>query len=161
MAHEELPREDLLREATALVERVELVPTAPCRDQSIVAGFRPDGALSIFFGEEEVYHFNAVGALRRVYLDGHLYKALSGELVRLTRVRTTQQVELRSRALESAEKANFVVALQSRLAALATDMAVGMFEVRREVPPNANVVDRLRDWLTGHPAVPIATRPNA
>src|SRR4051794_11343411 len=47
MAQQESPREDLLRDATALVERIELAPRitcgeSPCKDrreQSVVAGF--------------------------------------------------------------------------------------------------------------------------
>ncbi len=69
MARDESSREDLLREATALVERIELVPHATdpliaasdLFDKHIVAGFRRDGALSVFFGEDPVYHFNAEG----------------------------------------------------------------------------------------------------
>jgi hypothetical protein len=158
MAQEESPREDLLREATALVERVELVEAT---DHPIVAGFRHDGALSIFFGNDEVYHFNAAGDLRRAYLDGHLYKALNGELVRMTRVRTAQQVELRSHALDAAEQADFISTMRDRLAGLTAALAKNAFEARREVPPGANIVDRLREWLTQHASVPIAKRPNA
>lgn len=169
MAQEESPREDLLREATALVERIELVPTALRGNSSadasqvspIVAGFRSNGSLSIFFGDDEVYHFNAAGELRRSYLEGDLYKALNGELVSLTRVRTAQQIELRGRTLDAEEQANFISTMQKRLAALAASLATQKFELLRAVPPDAKVADRLRDWLVRHSEIRIAARPNA
>ena len=44
MAREESEREDLLRDATALVERIELVfSTATTSAENIVVGFRRDG----------------------------------------------------------------------------------------------------------------------
>ena len=70
MARDESDREDLLREATALVERIELAPADAADDEHIVAGFRRDGALSIYFGADPVYHFNSAGELRRAYCDG-------------------------------------------------------------------------------------------
>src|SRR5204863_2544475 len=78
MAREESSREDLLREATALVERIELIPNGSTSDGRIVAGFRRNGALSVFFGEDPVYQFNAAGELRRAYTDGKLLKADRG-----------------------------------------------------------------------------------
>jgi hypothetical protein len=169
MANEESPREDLLRESTALVERIELVPRAKptkssadaCHDQTIVAGFRRNGALSVFFSEEEVYHFNAAGELRRAYLDGHLFKAVKGELVALTRVRTPEQVELRSRPLTAAEQIAFMTRMAKCLTTLASDLAADNFDIQRQIPPNADVAARLRAWLADHTTWSIAARPNA
>src|SRR5688572_18570527 len=65
MARQEQDREDILREATALVERVELlIPEFP---EPIVAGFRRDGSASFFFGADPVLQFNAQGKLRRAF----------------------------------------------------------------------------------------------
>jgi hypothetical protein len=169
MTHEESPREDLLREATALVERIELVPRVEAGQSSltvfpgrtIVAGFRRNGALSVFFSEEEVYHFNAPGELRRAYLNGHLYKAVKGQLVVLTRLRTPEQVELRSQPLTVAEQAAFTARMSKSHAALASDLAADNFVVQRQVPPNVDVVARLRAWLADHATWSIAARPNA
>ena len=47
MARQESNREDLLREATALVERVEL--HVPAFEEPIVVGFRRDGCASFLF----------------------------------------------------------------------------------------------------------------
>src|SRR5688572_26999220 len=68
MSRRESDREDLLREATALVERVELL--VPGEGEPVVAGFRRDGSLSVFFGPEAVYQFNSAGELRRAFAGG-------------------------------------------------------------------------------------------
>ena len=47
MAQRETNREDLLREATALVERAEI--RIPGESEPIVVGFRRDGSASFFF----------------------------------------------------------------------------------------------------------------
>ena len=81
MAHYESDREDLLRQATALVERAEIL--LPGLTEPLVVGFRRDGSVSFFFGADPVYQFNAAGELRRAYLDGLLYKADRGRLVQM------------------------------------------------------------------------------
>src|SRR3954462_9073696 len=107
MAREESSREDLLREATALVERIELIPNGSTSDGHIVAGFRLNGALSLFFGEEPVFQFNACGELRRAYSDGKLLKADRGRLAALGRVRTQNEVQLVRHELNEAEIVQF------------------------------------------------------
>jgi hypothetical protein len=72
MARDETKREDLLAEATALVERIQIVSQSA---GTITAGFRANGALSLFFDEDPAYHFNSAGELRRAYCAGLLIKA--------------------------------------------------------------------------------------
>src|SRR5262245_10991650 len=91
MAREESDREDLLREATALVERIELIVDIGNAGQHVVAGFRTNGAASIFFGADPVYQFNAAGELRRAYCDGVLIKGSRGRLVSLSRKRLANE----------------------------------------------------------------------
>src|SRR6184192_244955 len=92
MARVERDREDLLAEATALVERVELeVAGWPGH---VVLGFRASGCGSVYFGADEAYQFNTTGELRRAYRDGALYKAERRRLVRLARQRTAEEVQL-------------------------------------------------------------------
>src|SRR5437588_282047 len=86
MARETTDREDLLREATALVERAELaVADWP---EPVVIGFRRDGAASIYFGGDPVYQFNARGELRRAFVADRLFKAEHGILAALDRQRS-------------------------------------------------------------------------
>src|SRR5690606_4241518 len=92
MARQEQDREDLLKEATALVERVELAIDG--MPEHVVVGFRADGCASFYFGPEPVWHFNTSQELRRAYVGGLLYKAEQGRLVSLQRNRTSGQVQL-------------------------------------------------------------------
>src|SRR5437870_346539 len=121
MAQRETDREDLLAEATALVERVELSIESPSnadfaaslatrgtKHDPIVAGFRRDGSLSIFFGGDPVYQFNARGELRRAFVNGLLYKAVQGKLAALRRVRSADETQLVRHDLTPAETVQFL-----------------------------------------------------
>src|SRR5690348_4164205 len=99
MARQESDREDFLREATALIERVELHVTG--FEEPIVVGFRRDGCASFFFGAVAVYQFNSAGELRRGYIEGLLYKAVGGRLIGLQRERTEAAVELQRLELDA------------------------------------------------------------
>src|SRR5687768_8047260 len=110
MSRTESDREDLLREATALVERAELQVAG--LGEPIVVGFRRDGAASFFFGADPVYQFNAAGELRRAYVGGLLYKAEQGELVALRRERTPAETALVRHDLSAAESTDLLAALE-------------------------------------------------
>ena len=159
MARIEQDREDILREATALLERVELrLPTEP---ELVVAGFRRDGGLSLYFGADPVVHLLATGELRRGYDGGRLLKAVAGELVVMHRVRTDHETILRSRALTPEETLAFRHRLISRLCSLRDSLVTGVAETTRQVPESVPVANRLRKWLESwNGQLPIADRPN-
>jgi hypothetical protein len=161
MARQESDKEDLLREATALVERVELAPAGSLQDEHIVAGFRHDGAASIFFGTDPVYHFNAAGELRRAYCDGLLFKAASGRLVSLSRKRRQNEVQLLRHELTEAEQPAFLARLRERLDRLSTALDTAEYAVKGQMPGDADVLGRLQAWLTQHDGSKIAAMPNA
>ena len=156
MAREESSREDLLREATALVERIELALSG----QHIVAGFRRDGSLSIFFGEDPVYQFNAAGELRRAYSSGQLIKALDGRLVAMRRVRTEHEVQLVRHELSREEEAEFVRQMNERLRDFARRVEANDVAVVGHVPDGADVLGRVKASLAAQGEVRIAARPN-
>jgi hypothetical protein len=145
MSRQESDREDLLREATALVERVEL--RLPEQPESIVAGFRRDGSASFFFGQSPVYQFNSRCELRRAYISGLLYKVDSGKLVEMRRERTATAVELRSRPLSSEEAAQFLLDTEKWLSTLRSALVAGNAEVLGQVPGDKDVVARVIAWL--------------
>ena len=66
MAREEADREDLMREATALVQRAEF----SAGGKPVFVGFRTNGAASVFFDSDPVYQFNSNGELRRAFVAG-------------------------------------------------------------------------------------------
>jgi hypothetical protein len=158
MAREEHDREDLLREATAMVERASL--RVGFFAEPVFVGFRRDGAVSFYFGGDPVYQFNAAGELRRAFCDGALYKAVRGELVEMHRERTDAETRLVSRSLSQAES----IALRSRMTELlrallaaiqpqsgaASSTGTGAFELLGEVPEGGQVAGRAAAWLTVH-----------
>lgn len=145
MPRDEHDREDLLAEATALVERLELA--LPGQADHLVAGFRRDGGLSLYFGADPVYQFNPQGQLRRAFVTGRIYKADCGRLAVLDRRREAGQVVLLRHDLTDAEQAAFLAEMRAQLNALASDLAAGRQRTVGQTPPDADVVGRLRNGL--------------
>jgi hypothetical protein len=177
MALQESDREDLLRDATALVERIELKPHlfgwcaamwhnagsdswgGEWTMANVVAGFRANGAVSIFFGSDPVYQFNSCGELRRAYCDGLLFKAAHRRLVSLRRLRQHHVVQLIRHDLTDEEQHSFFVRMQELLRSLTNELDSDRLCIVGQVPPDADVLGRVRDWLTEHDGLPIATTP--
>ncbi len=160
MAREESDREDLMREATALVERVELIVAGYA--EPIVAGFRRNAALSMFFGAEPVYQFNPQGELRRAFRSGTLIKANDSKLFELHRQRTESEVLLVRREFDSFETKTFLQEMRGHLCALQSALDAGEIEISGKVPAETDVVKRLIPVLAKIVANPvIAQAPNA
>jgi hypothetical protein len=157
MARQESDREDLLREATALVERIELgLPNQP---ETVFAGFRRDGSASFFFGQSPVFQFNSQRELRRAFRDGLLYKTDNGRLVEMRRQRTDTAVELRSRVLTDDESASLLRECLDRLGELRDALKAGQAGVVGQVSDathGADVMGRVADWLHQLTAVTVA-----
>ena len=116
MARNESDRDDLLREATALRPRVEWhVPGEP---DTVMAGLKRDGGLSIYFGSDPVYQFTARGQLRRAFVDGDLFRTQGTTLARLQRVRDDSATTLRRTDLSAQELESFLNDMEHRLAGL-------------------------------------------
>lgn len=161
MSRDESDREDLLRQATALVERIELALAGANADQHIVVGFRPGGAASFFFGPDPLYQFNAAGELRRAFCDGNLIKASHGRLTLLRRERLATEVYLLSRELSDAELGSFIENVCTRLRSLAAELDGGRYTIIGQVPADADVAGRVRAWLRAHDGRAIANSPRA
>jgi hypothetical protein len=160
MARQESDREDLLREASALVERIELLPKGSASADRVVAGFREERALSLFFGADPVYQFNTAGQLRRAYVGGLLFKAAGGRLASLRRERRPNEVQLVRHDLSEDEQAVFVAEMHYRLRELVSQLSGDRFVVVGQVPPEADVLGRVRAWLATHEWIPIAESPH-
>ena len=148
MAREEFDREDLIREATGLIDRVEYKVSFV--KESVVVGFRLDGTISFFFGQARVYQFNAKNELRRGHLDGRLFKAERGRLVRLTRNRVDDQVELLRHDLSDAEQNEFTKSAISHIVALKQQIDSSEAVVLRSVSStdNETAAERVSGWLS-------------
>jgi hypothetical protein len=145
VARDEHDREDLLTQATALVERAELLVAGEA--EPVVVGFRRDDSASAYFGAEPAFHFNAVGELRRAFDEGLLYKAEKQRLVSLKRERVRGEVQLLRHELTDKETRLFLDKLARRLARLRSTLAQGDWRLVGQVPASSDVVARIRRWL--------------
>ena len=153
-------REDLLREATALVQRVEL-HTELASGASIVAGFRRNGAASFFFGAEPVYQFNTQRELRRGYHGGRLLVADKRSLFSLQRRPAPDAVHLVRQQLSEDETREFLTDAANLLLALRSMLEQREYQVIGQVPAEVDLPPRMLEWLHELPTpIQIAGRPN-
>jgi len=142
-------REELLREARALVVRAEMEVVG--FDEPVVVGFRHSGAASFYFGQDVVYQFNAAGELRRAYLDGEMYKCERRWLIRLSPKRTKESLELVRRELTPAETAEFLSAAGARIRELQNALCEDRYRLVGQVPHDQDVPQHIRQWLARLP----------
>jgi hypothetical protein len=149
LARDAHDREDLLRDARALSPRVQLEVSLPAGPIELFAGFRGE-SLSLYFGQNLVFHFNDRGELRRAFAAELLLKAESGRLVAMRRERTEAEVTLLSRSLDDAEQRSLLEDLERQLRELGDALAANRYRVVGETPADSDAVGRLRNWLAVH-----------
>lgn len=123
MARTESDKEDLIQEATALVERAEFCRDAPSPDscwQMVTVGYRKNGDVSLYFDQDPLYQFNSNGRLRRAWEGGFLYRSETDTLAKLDRQRDDAKTTLHRSDLTSTELAEF----RQRMTRLLTDLHV-------------------------------------
>ena len=148
LARDAHDREDLLRDARGLSPRVELEVALAGENVELFAGFRGE-SLSLYFGQDLVFHFNDRGQLRRAYVSDQLLKAEQGHLVAIRRERTEAETALVSRPLTDDEERTLLVDLERRLLELASAVATGDYRVIGEVPADGSAMNRLQAWWAG------------
>jgi hypothetical protein len=159
MARQEQDREDLLREATAYVERIEL--KASGSDLPVFVGFRAEGGASIYYGPDFVLHFNKAGELRRAFIGSQLLKAEGGAMIGMTRRREAREVVLESERFTAKESAEFLLEAGRSIDQLLDDVRASRFKVLGQVPAERDLVGRVREWLAQLPRpLIVAKRPN-
>lgn len=163
MAKEEHEREDLLRDAKAYDSRAQW--HVPFCLEPVFVGFRANGGPSFYFGQDEVYHFNSMGQLRRAFIAGKLLKAEGGRLVELTRERTTQGVQLLRRELSVTEADEILTRFHQQVTALVQAFSAGAAELDGEVLPQEQppqgVSQMINAWSATHRDAGIAAEPNS
>ena len=156
---QEREREDLMAEATALVQRAELI--VPPWAERVTIGFRRDGSSTFYFGPEEVYQFNSWQQLRRAFHDGQLFKAVEGVLVQLRRQRTPTAVHLLRHDLTPEETADRQARVRAMLTQLVAACRAGQVTLAAQVPPEAEVIQRMLSISDALMQAEIAQKPNA
>lgn len=158
MALHESDRDDLIREATALVRRVEMKIEA--EPEPVTAGFHRTGRLSVYFGGDPVVHFDESGRLRRAFCYGALYRTAGGTLARLVRHRTPTETELLRHDLTADELADFTTEIERRVGRLHAALVGGNVELLRQVPTDdERLTADLIEFLGGILAAPLQLAP--
>lgn len=168
MARTESDKEDLIRDATALVERAELVCD---HDETLITiGFFRDGRCTVYLNQDPFYQFDSEGRLRRAYENGLLYRSQTDTLSSMVRERSSdadgnpQSVTLSRRDLDASELHEFLTRMHGYLRPLRDHIAASRYTVRRAVTADGDlpgqtltmlnrVVDRDRDFIAA-PAAP-------
>lgn len=131
MARNESPREDLIAEATALIERIEF--TNPVDNTIIFAGFKRTGGLSLYLGEDPVYQFNDQGRLRRAFKSNLLYRSNGMTLTQLNRVRTATETILETTDLSLDQRDAFLNEMTTSLSDFLTLLHSNQLTIGRHV----------------------------
>jgi len=159
MTREVHEREDLLRDAKALMPRVQLDFMTAQGKETVFAGFRGPSALSLYFDSDPVYHFNSSNQLRRAYVEDRIIKAEAGRLVAMTRMQSQTSSELLRHEMSAAEEQQFCESLATRLAKLKEAMQAKQYTVAGQVPEDGDAVSQLLSWLDELKEVTIADSP--
>ena len=131
MARRESDREDLFEEFRSAVAKWEL--SVPGFDEHVVCGIRKDGRVSIYFGPDPVYHFDAENRLLRAYCDGFLYRTQGTTLAQLKRRRSETETSLIRHDLDVLQLQTFTGQCREKLShLLATIQERQCVVIRRE-----------------------------
>jgi hypothetical protein len=158
MAREIREREDLLRDATALVPRALLRVNLAGADVDVFIGFRGD-SLSLYFGDDPVLHFNARGELRRAFIADRLIKAERGRLVAMDRRRSAENVQLLRDEFDPSRQEQLLINATRMLDELRAAIANGQWNLVGQVPDDGDAVARSRTWLDDHREIAVAISP--
>jgi hypothetical protein len=145
VARIELDREDLMRDAAALRQRVELLVDG--FSEPVFAGFKSNGSLSVYIGQDPVYQFDRDGRLRRAYAAGLLYRTQGTTLATLRRERTETETVLVRRDLSVAQCEAFLAEMRDTLGSLLESLQSGRFTVQAMIPETGGVLFELKESL--------------
>lgn len=145
MARNETDREDLIREAVALQERVELEVAG--FDELVTIGFRSNRAMSIFVDQDPVFQFDPDGRLRRAFVQGLLYRSQHNTLARMRRERSETRTMLLRDDLSTEELEQFRASMLDVLKKLRNAIALGQAVVSRSVPESLDLLPQILNSL--------------
>jgi hypothetical protein len=158
MAREIYQREDLLRDAKALVPRAMLRVRLFGSETEVFVGFRGQ-SLSLYFGDDPVLHFNAQGELRRAFIADRLVKAEQGQLVSLQRQRSSGEVVLARVELNALQQEELLLDAARRLAELHSALTDNRWRLVGQIPEDGDAVARLGAWLDAPRVIVVAKSP--
>ncbi len=160
MARDSQDRENLLRDATAMKSRVQIEVTHGKRTVEVFAGFRSQGAASLYFDQDPVYHFNSAGQLRRAFVDDRLIKAEKGRLVAWLPQRSESEVAMLRQPMSDSEQESICAKIKKQFGELRRAIATGGYVLVGQVAEKEDVVERLADFLEAIEKVVVAASPH-
>ena len=143
VARQESDKEDLIRDATALVERAEF--TCDGSRTHVTIGFFRDGRCTVYFEQDRFYQFDSEGRVRRAYENGFLYRSQSSTLARMDRHRPTntegetEKVVLQRSDLTSAELIEFRERMLVLIRSLCDSIRLRQYSIQRAVTPDGDI----------------------
>lgn len=159
MAQAPQDREDLLRDATAFSVRLQLRVEIGGEPICVFAGFRANGAASVYLDQDPVYHFNASVQLRRAFVDGKLIKAERGQLITLDRQHEETAVALVRGMHSSEQQQQFCDDVLRRMIELREAIASGAYAVDGCVGDYESPMEQLAAFLSGLQEIQVADSP--
>ena len=138
----------LLAQGALYPKRIGLEPRGGDGDP-IFAGFKP-GAISLYFGDAPIYHFDLKGRWQRIFADGiHYLKGLDAEIHAIDRVREGPNLVLRLCRLGYEEATDLDLGIRSVALELLADSSAGRLRFREPPPDKARSLgpDELDDFL--------------
>lgn len=161
MARQSEDREDLLRDATAFPTRVQLRWRRGEVDTVVFAGFRANGAASIYINQDPVYHFNTNGQLRRAFVEDLLIKAEAGRLVRWHRRQGEGEVVMVREEMSKEAQDQFAHTAIASLHNLRNQLAQRDFQIDGQVHPDhaQSALTTLVNFLKQQEKIEIAAHP--
>jgi hypothetical protein len=125
----------------------------------VVIGFRSTGAMSIYFGGDPVYQFDADNRLRRAFCEGRLYRTQGTGLACLVRERTDTETVLNRTDLSPSENHAFVEAVELRLRGLSEAFVKNQIQIVGHVPADYDLREQVLKRLGAVLARPIELAP--
>lgn len=148
MPRQEHDKEDLIADATVLVDRAEYrLPGSLLNGCLVTAGFRASDQLSVYFEQDPFYQFDPDGRLRRGLEDGYLYRSQTSTLARMHRERDKNQTMLVRHDLTVPELAAFRQRMLQRLSSFLKALAAANVTRERHVLVSADFEPRLQQRL--------------
>jgi hypothetical protein len=135
----------LLESGAKYPERIGLRPS---NGDPIFAGFK-QGAFSLYFGDDPIYHFDLEGRWQRAFVAGtHYLKGLDTTTQAIDRVREGDNLVLKRRTLSIAEASKFDARVRATALELIAALDAGRLD-RVSPPPKAEPLDfdKLRRFL--------------
>ncbi len=149
MARTEADRDDLFKEFRSARIKWEL--KIPGSDSNVILGIRHDDRLSIYFGPDPCYHYNAQNRLLRAFANGFLYRTQGKTLARLTRERTPETTTLMRHDLSDEELDVFLRAMIENLTLLSNILSNGeqtLLRTNTETQGLSEVQDRIKETIS-------------